>query len=49
MAITMKNYGLTWTTPDGTAQASGVSYDKASAEDRKKRLEVEGATDIAIV
>jgi hypothetical protein len=49
MAITMKNYGLTWTDADGTKQASGVSYDKASAEDRKKRLEADGATGIEIV
>ncbi|MFG3170535.1 hypothetical protein [Streptomyces sp. NPDC048200] len=49
MAITMKSYGIRWTDPDGTKQASSVSYDKASAEDRKKRLEAEGATDIAIV
>lgn len=49
MAITMKNFGIRWTDPDGTAQASGVSYDKASAEDRKKRLAAAGATDIEIV
>lgn len=32
MAITMKNYGLRWTGPDGTPQAAGVSYDQASAD-----------------
>jgi len=49
MAITMKNYGIRWTDPDGTAQASGVSYDKASAEDRKKRLVAAKCEDIEIV
>jgi len=28
MTITMKNYGLTWTDPDGTKRASAVAYDE---------------------
>ncbi|MFJ7963109.1 hypothetical protein [Streptomyces sp. NPDC096324] len=49
MAITITNYGLTWTDPDGTPRASVVSYDQASADDRKARLEAGGATDVEIV
>lgn len=45
----MKNYGITWTGADGTPRASGVSYDKGSAEQRKTRLEGEGATDVTVV
>lgn len=37
----MKNYGITWTDADGTRRASGVSYDKPSADDRKKQIEAE--------
>lgn len=49
MTITMKNYGLTWTDPDGVPHASVVSYDKASAEQRKAELEAGGCTDVRIV
>lgn len=49
MAIAMKNYGLTWTDPDGTPRASVVSYDKASAEQRKAELEADGCTDVEVV
>lgn len=45
----MKNHGITWTDADGVPQASGVSYDKPSAEQRKSRLEGEGATDVTVV
>ncbi|UPZ27597.1 hypothetical protein MUK60_07095 [Streptomyces sp. LRE541] len=45
----MKNYGITWTDADGVPHASGVSYDKPSADHRKQRLEEEGATDVKIV
>ncbi|MFB7244670.1 hypothetical protein ACFCYX_19680 [Streptomyces populi] len=45
----MKNYSLTWTDPDGTPRAAAVSYDQASADDRKARLEAAGATDVEIV
>jgi hypothetical protein len=41
--------GIRWTDPDGTPQAAGVSYDKASAEDRKKRLVAAKCEDIEIV
>ncbi|MFF2101007.1 hypothetical protein [Streptomyces sp. NPDC058202] len=49
MAITMKNFGLRWTEPDGTPRAAVVSYDKGSAEDRKKRLTAAKCKDIEIV
>ncbi|MFJ4925241.1 hypothetical protein [Streptomyces sp. NPDC088736] len=49
MAITMHSYGLTWTDRDGTARASGVSYDQASAEHRRDELDKAKATDIEIV
>jgi hypothetical protein len=45
----MKNYGLTWTDPDGTPRAAAVSYDKPSAETRKQRLEADGCTDVEVV
>lgn len=45
----MKNYGLTWTDPDGAPRAAAVSYNKASADDRKQRLEAAGAIDVEIV
>ncbi|MCX5598481.1 hypothetical protein OOK29_10050 [Streptomyces phaeochromogenes] len=38
MAITMQNFGLTWTDPDGTPRASRVSYDQVSAEQRQQEL-----------
>ncbi|MER7983577.1 hypothetical protein [Streptomyces sp. NPDC095817] len=34
---------------DGKAQAASVGYDMVSAKDRKKRLEVEGSTDVEII
>lgn len=49
MTITMKSYGITWTDPDGTPRAAAVSYDQASAGDRKAELEKAGAKDIEIV
>ncbi|MGW3635649.1 hypothetical protein ACWD7F_36975 [Streptomyces sp. NPDC005122] len=49
MPITMQNYGLTWTDPDGTARASIVSHDKASADHRKRELEDGGASGVEIV
>jgi hypothetical protein len=48
MTITMQNYGLTWTDPEGIPRASAVSYDQASAGHRKAELEKAGATDIEI-
>jgi hypothetical protein len=45
----MTNYGLTWTDPDGTPRAAAVSYDKASAEARKARLEADGCTAVEVV
>ncbi|MGW7087487.1 hypothetical protein ACWGH2_28875 [Streptomyces sp. NPDC054871] len=48
MAITMKNYGLTWTDPDGTPRASVCSYDKGSAEDRKLKLKAGGCTKVRV-
>ncbi|MFI1414974.1 hypothetical protein ACH4Y0_34345 [Streptomyces sp. NPDC020707] len=49
MPITMKNFGLTWTDPAGKAWASGVSYDKASAENRQARLVAERCKDVEII
>ncbi|WP_428956250.1 hypothetical protein [Streptomyces sp. cg35] len=49
MAIKMQNYGLRWTSPDGKAHASAVSYDKASAEHEKARLEADGCTDVEVL
>ncbi|MGW1616472.1 hypothetical protein ACWCQZ_44920 [Streptomyces sp. NPDC002285] len=37
--ITMQNYALTWTDPDGTPRASAVAYDKTTAEQRQAELE----------
>ncbi|MFF2128683.1 hypothetical protein ACFVW1_25490 [Streptomyces olivochromogenes] len=37
---------LTWTDHDGTRQASAVSYDKTSAEQRKQQLEGAGRTNM---
>lgn len=48
MAITMKNYGLTWTDADGVPRASVCSYDEDSAKDRKKKLEAGGCTSVKI-
>ncbi|MFF4552676.1 hypothetical protein [Streptomyces sp. NPDC001422] len=49
MAITMKNFGIRWTDPDGTPRAAGVSYDRGSADDRKKRLTAAKCDNIEIV
>ncbi|MEV0220923.1 hypothetical protein [Streptomyces sp. NPDC050704] len=49
MAITMKNYRLTWTDTSGVPRVSVPSYDKASAERRKERLQGDGCTDVQVV
>lgn len=49
MAITMTSYGIRWTDPNGVPRAAGVSYDKASADDRKMRLTAQKCTGIEIV
>lgn len=49
MTITMQNYGLTWTDPDGVRRASAVAYDEASAGQRRDELETAKATDVEIV
>ncbi|MFE2563005.1 hypothetical protein [Streptomyces mirabilis] len=49
MAITMQNYGLTWTDAGGVPRAAAVSYDKVSAERRKGQLEAGGCTDVQLV
>ncbi|MEU6680956.1 hypothetical protein [Streptomyces sp. NPDC046925] len=48
MSITMKNYGLTWTSADGRNRASVCSYDTGSAQNRKARLEADGCTKVQI-
>jgi hypothetical protein len=49
MTIAMQNFGLTWTDPDGTPRASGVSYDRASADRRKGELEGGGCTGVQVI
>ncbi|MEU3613551.1 hypothetical protein ABZ725_14705 [Streptomyces sp. NPDC006872] len=49
MTTTMQNYGLTWTTPDGTPRASTVAYDKPSAAEQKTALEAAGCISVQIV
>jgi hypothetical protein len=49
MAITMDNYGLTWTDADGKNHAAVSHYDKNSAEDRKAELESAGCTAVEVV
>ncbi|MFD4547319.1 hypothetical protein [Streptomyces sp. NPDC058466] len=49
MTISMQNFGLTWTDPDGTPRAAAVSYDKASADRRKAELEGAGCTAVEVV
>lgn len=49
MTITMQNFALTWTDPDGTPRASAVAYDEPSAGQRKSELEAAGCTRIEIV
>lgn len=49
MSNTTKRYGLLWTDPDGTPQASGASYDKRSAKYRRAELEAVGCTGIELV
>ncbi|WP_420032198.1 hypothetical protein ACN2WE_04890 [Streptomyces sp. cg28] len=49
MAIKMQNYGIRWTDAEGKEHASAVSYDKASAEDRKAELVAAKCKDIEIL
>ncbi|MEU0061440.1 hypothetical protein [Streptomyces sp. NPDC006334] len=49
MTITMHNFALTWTDPDGIPRSSAVAYDKPSAGGRKQELEEAGCSDIRIV
>ncbi|MBK3642211.1 hypothetical protein PV332_14635 [Streptomyces scabiei] len=49
MTITMQNYALTWTDPDGTPRASAVAYDKPSAGRRKHDLEDAGCSNVQII
>ncbi|MEU1513272.1 hypothetical protein ABZ490_14110 [Streptomyces sp. NPDC005811] len=44
-----QNYGLLWTDPDGTPQASAGGYDKRSAKHRRTELKAVGCTRVAIV
>lgn len=46
MSITMENFVLTWTDPDGSRRASAVAYDRISADRRRNELEKAGASDI---
>lgn len=49
MTIKMQNYGLRWTDAGGRNHASGVSYDKGSADGRKLELEARGCTDVEVL
>jgi hypothetical protein len=49
MAITMDDYGLTWTDADGRNHASVCHYDKKSADNRKAELEAAGYTNVEVV
>ncbi|UXY24940.1 hypothetical protein N8I84_41605 (plasmid) [Streptomyces cynarae] len=49
MTITMQNFALAWTDPDGIPRSSAVAYDKPSADRRKRDLEDAGCSDIQIV
>ncbi len=49
MAITMDDYGLTWTDAEGRNHASVCHYDKKSADDRKAELEADGCTNVEVV
>lgn len=48
MTKTIENYGMRWTDVNGVNRASAVSYNKASADDCKARLEATGCTDVEI-
>lgn len=48
MAITMRNWVLTWTDPEGRPRRSAVGYDEASAAARKAQLEAQGCTDVVV-
>lgn len=47
--MTMQNFAILWTDPDGTPRASAVAYDKTSAGHRKTELERGGCTEVEIV
>ncbi|MEU7028804.1 hypothetical protein ACFY91_24615 [Streptomyces albogriseolus] len=49
MTITMQNFGLTWTDPDGTPRAAAVAYDQRSGQRRKQQLEEAGCTQVELV
>ncbi|WP_306971720.1 HNH endonuclease [Streptomyces canus] len=49
MAITMKNFSLLWTDPDGVHWASAVGYDEPSAARRQKELEDAGCREVEII
>ncbi|MGW4513026.1 hypothetical protein ACWEO4_13675 [Streptomyces sp. NPDC004393] len=49
MSINMKNFGLTWTDPEGVHRASAVAYDKPSATRRQEELEDAGCSEVEIV
>ncbi|MGD1222164.1 MULTISPECIES: hypothetical protein [Streptomyces] len=49
MTSTKRRYSLTWTDPDGAAQASAGHYDKRSATRRRRALEAVGCTRVEVV
>ncbi|MFZ3562874.1 hypothetical protein ACOKM5_43865 [Streptomyces sp. BH097] len=49
MAITMENYGITWTDAEGRPHAAATAYDERSAQQRRDRLEADGCTNVEIL
>lgn len=45
----MENFKVTWTGRDGKPRVSAVGYDKATAEQRKERLNAEEYDDVEVV
>lgn len=42
MVIAVRRYGLTWTDPDGAAQAPAAVFEKSAAIRRRRALEASG-------
>ncbi|MDH6521656.1 hypothetical protein M2164_008360 [Streptomyces sp. SAI-208] len=49
MTTTVRRYGLTWTDPDGAAQASASLFDKPAAVHRRRALKAAGCTHVKVV
>ncbi|MFC8248551.1 hypothetical protein [Streptomyces chartreusis] len=49
MTTARRRYGLTWTDPDGAAQASAGIFDKSAAIRRQRALKAAGCTRVKVV